>query len=350
MIEKNKKKVEEFYNNCKGAIINAKWSEGMIGCSQVEEYESEEKTFEFLSHNFYEYMKAVEAGFDNVQVAAFFGSVSYLYPLAFGCKFHYQGDLTISLPVYSEENPPIIENPTQKGLYPILWERIEKFQKIYPEIPISISDNQTPIDVITELIKPDDAIMLFYDNPELCHEILQKCTDSIIEINREFEKRINNFAGFKGNAYMPSGVHMCDDNASFLSPDIYKEFAIPYVNQISNEFGGINFHCCMKFEQNLKNQASVNGFRGFDAMPYYNDPKLILDALGENKIWQIYNYDWTIPMGETEKHIDFYKRIIDMTENRVALYIDVFDNKKEDAFKLAYEVKNYCIKKGLLSN
>ena len=50
-----------------------------------------------------------------------------------------------------------------------------------------------------------------------------------------------------------------------------------------------------------------------------------------------------------EKHIDFYKRIIDMTENRVALYIDVFDNEEEKAFKLAYEVKDYCIKKGLIS-
>lgn len=350
MLENNKNKLKDFYGTSKGAIINAKWSEGTIGCSQVDEYENEAKTFEYLSHNFFEYSKAVENGFDNVQVAAFFGSVSYLFPLAFGCEFHYQGDLTISKPAYSENNPPTFENPTQNGLYPLLWERIEKFQKIFPQIPISISDNQTPIDIFTELIKPEDAMCLFYDNPEFCHNVLQKTTDAFIEINREFEKRINNFAGFKANAYMPSGMHLCDDNASFLSPDIYREFALPYLNQISDEFGPINLHCCMKYEQNIENHTRVKRFRGFDAMPYYNDPKLIVDLLGENKIWQIYNYDWTIPMGETEKHLDFYKRIIDMVENRIALYIDVYSEKMSDSLKLAYDVKNYCVKKGMISN
>jgi hypothetical protein len=63
---------------------------------------------------------------------------------------------------------------------------------------------------------------------------------------------------------MPRGMHVSDDNAAFLSPGIYRDFALPYINRLSDAFGGIHFHCCMGHAQNLSNMSSAKGFQSLD--------------------------------------------------------------------------------------
>lgn len=350
-IEKSTEKFKKVYESGKGNIITVKWGEGMLGCSQVEEYEDTDgiRTMEIQAHNYNEELSAVEAGFDNVPTASFFGSDPYMITLAYGCPMKYQGDLLISTYKYKnveeaknfEYMPKIYEH----GLYKLALDRIKIFGDKYPNIPIALSDVQSPIDVITEFLPADEAIFMCYDEPELAHHILNGITQSIIDVCHQYKKVIKNFAGFKAGAYIGKGIHVSDDNAAFLSPEIYADFAKPYAEKLSDEFGGISFHVCMGFEQNLKSLAQVKGFLGYDAMPYYNNPKLVFDTLGKNKVYNLYDYPWTRPMDELESSISFYKRIIDINEKRNALRIDIHKYKKEDALRLGYEVKNYILSK-----
>ncbi len=348
-LEENKKKYKSLFEKGNGYIVTSSWEEPELKLSQVEQYEQKDRDFKLNLVRYEIGARAAEEGFDNVPTVGFFTDVAYMMTLGYECPMQYQGDLVISRYKYANAEQAkafeYIPDVYKKGLYKIALERIEEFQELYPHIPISVPDTQSPIDIITEFMPADLAIMLLFDAPEEAKRILSGITQSIIDVNRKFESTIKNFSGFKAGAYLPYGIHLSDDNAAFLSPTIYEDFATPFVNVLSKEFNGVSFHVCMKFEQNLKKLVATEGFRAFDAMPYYNDPKLILDALGEKKVWNLYDYEWTRPASEKEAPIDFYKRLIDMNEGRNGLRIDTFNKDREKALKLAWEVKNYLIKK-----
>lgn len=346
----NKEWYNKVYRQGEGAIVNCKWSTG-IGLSQKEELENAEDAFSSIVADYRCGMEAVNEGFDNVPVGAIFAAVAYLIASAYGCPMKIYNNLTITRPRYHKMKElalfEYIPEAYKYGYYQRIFENIEKMNECYPEIPLTVSDNQSPIDIITELLPMEEAILLMYDEPELAHKVLSALTNSIIDVNRHFERKIKNFAGFASSTYLPFGIHLSDDNAAFLSPDIYREFATPYAEKLASEFGGISFHVCMKFEQNLKNLSSVKGFMGFDAMPYYNDPVKIIEALGSNKVWQVYDYSFSRPMGEDETSEAFYKRLIDINDNSNAMKFDIFRNDKEAALRLAEAVKNYAAKKSM---
>lgn len=348
-LQENKDKFYHMFQTGQGSTVTCRWREPGLALSQVEQYESEERDFDYKRRLYNIQAEAVNEGFDNVPGVSFFGDIAYMMTLGYGCPMRYQNDLVISTFRYKDseeaENFRYLPDIYDRGLYKMALERAVKFGERYPQIPITISDLQSPVDTITEFLPAEEAIYLFYDDPELAHRILSTVTQSTIDLVRHYEKTIKNFGGFRADLYLPFGIHLSDDNAAFLSPEIYREFAAPYAERLAEEFGGVTFHVCMKFEQNLKNLANVKGFLGFDAMPYYNDPAKVLDALGGNKVWELKDYNWTRPAGETEKPIDFYKRLIDQNEGRNALRIDTFHEDKDEALKLAWEVKNYLLKK-----
>lgn len=349
-VEVNKNWQKKVYTEKSGAIINCTWP-GKKSYTQKDEYLSENAILDGIVDRYETLLEGSERGFDNVPVCAVLGGVAYLVSSAYGCPIHFQNELTVTRPLYKTPDEikhfEYIENAYERGYYEIIFETIEKINERYPEIPLSVSDTQSPIDIFTQFMSVEDSILLMIDDPELAHAVLDGVTQSVIDINRQFEKKIKNFAGFASSSYLPYGIHVSDDNAAFLSPDIYREFAMPYADRLSKEFGGIFLHVCMKFEQNLKNLAAIDGFIGFDAMPYYNDPHKILAALGEHKVWNVYDYSHSRPPYETEPAEDYYRRLIDVNENRNAMRFDILKRDRDEALRLADTVKDYAAKKGM---
>ncbi len=351
-IEENKRWNDYVYRERRGAIVNCRWETGVFQCTQKMEYEDPSAQFESLKQNYEMEKNAAEEGFDNVPMVSVFSSVAYLLATAYGCPVHIQNDLTVARPLYAdadaiERDFSFIPRAYERGLYRTVFERIDLFQERYPHIPIGVSDTQSPIDILTELMPMEEAILLLYDNPTMAHTILSALTDSIIEVNRHFEHKIANFAGFKSARYLPYGIHVSDDNAAFLSPSVYREFALPYVERLSDEFGGIQFHVCMKYEQNLASLAGAKGCIGLDAMPYYNDPYKIVEAMGGRQVWNLYDESFTRPGDQKESAESFYKRMIDINENRNAIKFDISEPDREPALRLADTVKNYAARKGM---
>jgi hypothetical protein len=60
------------------------------------------------------------------------------------------------------------------------------------------------------------------------------------------------------------GISISDDCLAVLSPKLYQEFALPYVNELSEEFGGVVIHSCGNFLHQLDNLAKVRGLRGLN--------------------------------------------------------------------------------------
>lgn len=296
-----------------------------------------------------------ENGLDNVpSISMGFGSIAYLMGIAYGAQPVYRNHLVSAEPIFRDvekvrnfERIPHIE---RHGLYPEICERIEEFQQTYPEIPIGICDNQSPINVLTTVLHSEEAIYAMYDEPETIHRILSCLTDSIIELNRHLEKNIRNFKGFTAQHFnaLPNGMQVSDDNAAFLSPAIYREFAVPYAERLAAEFGGLNFHCCRGYEQNLQNIAQTKGFLGFDPQVDFNDTGKILDAVSGRGVWLVNNFKAQQRDDRPETDFQTFCRAIDQSEGRCGLIVNVWGDTMEETLRLGFAVKEYAAKKGRL--
>ena len=63
-----------------------------------------------------------------------------------------------------------------------------------------------------------------------------------------------------------------------LSPRLYKEFGLPYVNRIADAFGGIWLHCCATCKHHWPAFGKIHGLRGLDTMYPFTKPEEVFAA------------------------------------------------------------------------
>lgn len=346
LISDNKRKSAELYSGNGKITVSAVWG-GEYAVTQVNAVTDEEAQFNSLIDNLNRQCIALKNGFDNIPAVGFdFGA--YLIALAYGCKMVKLNGIVSSEPLFqSISQAQSFERKTniyEHGLYPLITERIMKFQKLFPAAIITLPDNQSPIDVFTSILHSEEAIYAMFDYPDEVHRLLNIITDSIIETARHFQRITQNFAGFAPNGY--HGMHVSDDNAAFLSPDVYNEFAAPYIEKLSEEFDGILFHCCLGYEQNLESMKKIRGFLGYDAHPDYNNMSKILNPTSRKWVWELFNYPWSKRENRGYSDEEMIFKAIEESEGICGIKITVFDYKMEEAVRLAYNVKNYAVKMG----
>lgn len=350
-VEANKQKFAELFADSKKITVTVEW--GTPGFSQIERLHDAEKDFESLINRYNMEVKAIEAGFDNVPMLNFsFGGIAYLMALAYGCEKLEINYLVNALHRFAEmDQASTLKKPEaihERGLYPLICERILEFQRRFGDIAIGISDNQSPNDVLTSIIATEPVLLACYDEPETVHRVTGMITDSMIEVNRHLRGLINNFCCFSAARYMPNGMHVSDDNAAFLSPGIYRDFALPYINRLSEAFGGIHFHCCMGYQQNLEVMASAKGFQSLDAKPDFNDIDTIINAFRQSPggVWY-YGTGRSAELQAKESNHDMYRKIIDRSEGVCGINF-ICTGTRDEALKTAEWIKNYADKQGRL--
>ena len=121
---------------------------------------------------------------------------------------------------------------------------------------VAMCAGQTINFMVEKMGKPQDALLLFYDDPELAFALIDKAVAISIE---------------KGRAYIKSGVdcvYIGDSyaSASVISPSIYERFCTPAYAEVAQELhreGALCYlHCCGNYNPLLDGLPSI----GVDAM------------------------------------------------------------------------------------
>ncbi len=145
-------------------------------------------------------------------------------------------------------------------------------------IPISATDTQSPIDTATLILDTTAFFTALYTEPERVHPFLQKITDSVIDFTRKQADILGETWAQPGHLSAPArggqGMALSDDNIVMLSPEHYTEFAVPYNEQISREFGGLAIHSCGNYEKQLDALLATEGLLQVDGafMEKFVDP------------------------------------------------------------------------------
>ena len=125
-------------------------------------------------------------------------------------------------------------------------------------VPCTTIDLQGPLNTLSLLWEQQDFMMAMYDYPGKVHKTLEIVTEQLIKIIKSIRKLIPAIeAPLWPYIWIPEdiGIGITEDYMPLLSPELYKEFGIPYVKKLSDEFGGLFIHCCGQFTHHIENLA-----------------------------------------------------------------------------------------------
>ena len=165
---------------------------------------------------------------------------------------------------------------TNIGRYTL--EMIEYFMnQTKGRIPISLTDTQSPLNMVGHLYPLDQFFMDLMMEPEKVMQLLDVLAGLSIRFNQEQIKLIGDALASPGHGFASStkwgGLGMSDDNAIMISPDQYLELAAPSVAKICNLMGGPVFHSCGDWSGWVDAVLQINGLKMADgAFSSQTDP------------------------------------------------------------------------------
>ncbi len=197
-----------------------------------------------------------------------------VFASAFGCPVEFPHDQLPWTHFAIKSGEPAekvyeIEKPNyNSGLLGNVLDFTEYFEKkTKSKYPMAITDMQGPMDTAYLVWDSCDFMVAMYEHPKEVHHLMRMCTDIVIDFVKQMRSKVKEFvpAHFPP-VYLPDGkgLAVSEDALAVLSAPLYEEFSLPYINELSEEFGGILIHSCGNFEHQLGVLDKVHNLRGIN--------------------------------------------------------------------------------------
>jgi hypothetical protein len=251
-------------------------------------------------------------------------------PSALGCQIQWwENDLPATRPlisdpseVYSLTKPSLSDGVMGMALqYTRHW--LERTQGRFPIGPV---DCQSPLDLAALVLGHSNYLMALYTHPKEIKYLLQFLTDLQVEFLLAQRQIVREY----GAEYVPSyavpwlpdgfGVNIAHDENVMISAQMHDEFALPYLNQISEAFNGIFIHSCGRFVHQLPSFAKVYKLRGLEFGASEATFKPVMDFFNGKIVLSVrigLNQDIVFP-----SMIDFVRQILQARKTNRGLFIN----------------------------
>jgi hypothetical protein len=232
----------------------------------------------FQERTLYEQVKAVDDDFVPCLVP-WFGCVVIASALGCSVQIPRRMDPTADPMFYPVKTPEDVRrlrlpDPEKDGLMPKVLEFLS-YMKSHSFLPVGITDCQGPLTTANQLMGYDSLIYLMADHPTAAHELMDKIAEATIAwVKRQKrvigEPRDSCFWDQQVFTGRHAGVWFSDDDASLMSPQMYREFVVPYNSRILTAFGGGCIHFCGNAGHQADNLAGTEGLVAFNNYNLWN--------------------------------------------------------------------------------
>lgn len=136
--------------------------------------------------------------------------------------------------------------------------------------PIRLTDVQGPLDAAALIAGHTEFLSLIMTDPQTAHHLLRAVTDfiiSLVKAQRHIAK-VNKVEFVPGmfQPWMPDGhgISIANDECVMMSAEMHDTFSVPYMNLLSEEFGGIAMHSCGDWTHQFSSLDNVRNLRGLE--------------------------------------------------------------------------------------
>lgn len=194
---------------------------------------------------------------------------------AFGCEVvWWDNDFPAARPVIEDNlqqiydiKTPSVTDGELKRVLDYMRYFIEKTER---QLPIRLTDIQGPLDNAALILGHNNLLTAMLTHPEEVHHLMQLVTDLTIDLvkaQREIcRKHEVEFVPAMFQPWLPDGmgVSVSNDDWVMISPEMHDQFHVPYLNQLSEEFGGIYVHSCGNWIHQFPSLENVYQLRGIE--------------------------------------------------------------------------------------
>lgn len=163
-----------------------------------------------------------------------------------------------------------------EGIAPVHWQGVSLHSGLWDEI--------------SQWQGVEECYYMLLDDPDLLHAILSRITDNMLEMIRQgseeglfdtastichcshtitapFGSGMENRFGTARNSWTFGMAQLFTS----VSPDVTREFELPYVSRIFEQFGGVYYGCCEKLDDRLDIVAQMPNVKKVSCSPW-SDP------------------------------------------------------------------------------
>ncbi|NLG24590.1 MAG: hypothetical protein GX558_04495 [Clostridiales bacterium] len=192
---------------------------------------------------------------------------------------------------------------------------------------VSGFSNAGPGDMANAL-RGNDLFYDIYDEPEMVHKLMERCTDAIIWMERSIQRLTGDAMGgsVTANCFFPGRApYLSGDFSDLCGPDIFREFDARHMQRILDEFGGAFIHHHAKGRHIHGDLAKLRNLRLLEISWDPNMPRPVDDLPA------IYEMNGKTPLMVRCTARDVYRYIDDFKRGRtvVMLNIDTLDEGRE---------------------
>lgn len=137
-------------------------------------------------------------------------------------------------------------------------------------LPIRLTDLQGPLDNAALVAGHTAFLEALATRPREAHRLLRRVTDLMIAFAKAQRDLVRGLgAEFVPGAFQPwlpddRGIAIANDVGVMLSPAQHDAFSVPYINELSEEFGGVYIHSCGAWARLAPSLEKVKDLRGLE--------------------------------------------------------------------------------------
>ncbi len=205
--------------------------------------------------------------------------------------------------------------------------------------PVRICDIQSPFDIAALIWKKEALLTALIENPSAVHRLLQKVTDTLTRFVKAFRERYDEVCLVHcPNLWMPLefGICLSEDDAGSISTKHFERFCFPYLQKLSDEFGGISLHSCAQSQHQWDNFLKLHCLRYVNLYHPPTSLDVAIDKFSGKAV--------LVPGGDNghRSYIDFVKECLALAKQDTRFYFITQADGIDEARHIKNEIKQLC--------
>jgi hypothetical protein len=139
--------------------------------------------------------------------------------------------------------------------------------RLGPDVPIGVPDIQSPFDIAALIWRKEDLFVSMIEDPDAVKRLVDKCSNLLASFLTEYKKLIPNCNLVHcPYTWAPPelGCSMSEDEAGSLSVQMFEDFCLPVLTDLSERFGGLFVHCCATADHQYASFRKIPNLRGLN--------------------------------------------------------------------------------------
>lgn len=172
-----------------------------------------------------------------------------IFAQAFGCKVCYQPDgapfATHRIQNASEVKDIKVPDWSSTHLTDLFEIADELRKRAGSDAVVRLPDIQSPMDIAALIWDKNEFFPAMVLEPEAVKDLAAKVKELLVSfVDAWFARYGKNFIAHYPDYYMPVGFTLSEDEVGAVSEDMFEEFFLPELTELSNRYGGLGIHCC----------------------------------------------------------------------------------------------------------